>query len=265
VTVIDPEDPEETAEGGIAIVVPADQMEVYHAAAVVAAAAAAAAQDQEGAACLNPAAAALSAAADPPHSTVSSNPVSRALAWRRRATVRYVQLPTPLRTEGAMAKLRARARERGCSDALRWSASVLVADLAVVVRLRSLWRVLLFNFAVSWVSLQWVFSAAIMGVYLERNFGEETPIYLIHSINLWGCLLFPPIVAALTGSGDTWRVMMPGLWLMALSPIVMLRGAGTTAPGQAPSGAGPGSCAVWQVLLTMGEVMWSPRNQAWSA
>eukprot|EP01050_Picozoa_sp_SAG11_P005331 SAG11_NODE_371_length_10051_cov_5.987741_7_plen_250_part_00 len=53
---------------------------------------------------------------------------------------------------------------------------------------------------------------------------------------------------------------------MALSPLVLCQGAGTApAVGAPPHGAGPWSCAAWQMLMTMGEVMWSPRNQAWSA
>eukprot|EP01050_Picozoa_sp_SAG11_P012251 SAG11_NODE_1352_length_5131_cov_19.593402_1_plen_440_part_00 len=179
VTVVDPTDPEEAVEGGIAVTIPPDTLATYRAA--------------------NPAARGATG------KMVASagggrNLLSRWREWRKEATRRYVQLPTPMRTDGALTKVQARARENGWAEAVRWLVSVFCADLAVVGRLRALWRVLLFNFAVSWVALQWTFSASVMGVFIERNFGEQAPIYLIHSINLWGCLLFPPLVAALVSN-----------------------------------------------------------------
>lgn len=77
----------------------------------------------------------------------------------------------------------------------------------------------------------------------------------------------PAVIAAFTGQSSTWRVMMPGMWLMAMSVLIMVGGAGEAAPGDldGPDGAGLWSCSIWQVLLTTGEVMWSPRGAAWSA
>ena len=89
--------------------------------------------------------------------------------------------------------------------------------------------------------------------FLERHFGEATPVYLVHSINLWGCLLLPPVVGAMTGHRETFSIILPGMWLMAVSPLwlVVLPNIG-------------GSIG-WLVTLTLGDVAWSPRHSAWAA
>ena len=47
--------------------------------------------------------------------------------------------------------------------------------------------------------------------------------------------------------------MMPGLWLMAISPVFV---------GLYPTVLG--SC-LWQVVMTVGECLWSPRQLSWVA
>jgi len=47
--------------------------------------------------------------------------------------------------------------------------------------------------------------------------------------------------------------MLPGLWLMALSPLSLV-----LSPGVA-------SAACWVTLMSVGEVIWSPRQSAWVA
>eukprot|EP01049_Picozoa_sp_SAG25_P001350 SAG25_NODE_58_length_18473_cov_99.552846_21_plen_87_part_00 len=76
------------------------------------------------------------------------------------------------------------------------------------------------------------------------------PAYTIHSINLWGCLLLPPLVGALTGARETFSVILPGMWLMAVSPAWV-----TIWPTVL------GACA-WLIFMTLGEVAWSPREPA---
>lgn len=93
----------------------------------------------------------------------------------------------------------------------------------------------------------------ILPPFLERRFGEEVPIYTIQSINLFGCLILPPIVGALTGGREDFSVILPGLWIMATSPIFV---------ALFPHAAG--ACA-WQVFMTLGEVLWSPRQSSWVA
>ena len=47
--------------------------------------------------------------------------------------------------------------------------------------------------------------------------------------------------------------MLPGLWIMAASPLALVLFPGVAA------------AAVWVVLMSLGEVIWSPRNSAWVA
>ena len=72
------------------------------------------------------------------------------------------------------------------------------AKLLLFFSLRSTWRVLVFRFSRHRaIAMNWTFSEMIMPPFLERRFGESIPIYTIQSINLFGCLIFPPIVGAI--------------------------------------------------------------------
>jgi hypothetical protein len=76
------------------------------------------------------------------------------------------------------------------------------------------------------VGLQWGFSETLMPQFLTREYGEGEDgaryVYRIHSINLWGCVLGPPLVAAMSGHLEAFGVLMPGLWVMAAAPIFVI-------------------------------------------
>lgn len=131
--------------------------------------------------------------------------------------------------------------------------SGLYHQLCVLLRMRATWRVLVFGFASFTIAMNWTSGEMIMPPFLERRFGEDIPIYTIQSINLFGCLILPPIVGALTSGYEDFSIVMPGLWIMASSPIFV---------ALSPTAFG---CAVWQVFLTLGEVLWSPRQLSWTA
>jgi hypothetical protein len=62
-------------------------------------------------------------------------------------------------------------------------------------------------------------------VCVERSFDRtapDPPYPQVQSINLWGCLVLPPLVGAATSRLETFRVMLPGLWLMAASPLALV-------------------------------------------
>jgi len=119
--------------------------------------------------------------------------------------------------------------------------------------MRNFWRATTLSLSVFMVSKQWGDMEQVMPAFLERNFGEDVPYYRINSINLWMCLVFPPIVAATTSHIETFKVMLPGLWVMALSPIFLaLR----------PTVE---SSVLWVIFLSLGEVFWSPRLTPWAA
>lgn len=86
----------------------------------------------------------------------------------------------------------------------------IVNQVFALLRLRSTWRVLMFGFSTSAIAMQWTFSDMVLPPFLERRFGENIPIYTIQSINLFGCLIFPPVVGALTSGKEDFSIIMPG-------------------------------------------------------
>lgn len=122
-----------------------------------------------------------------------------------------------------------------------------------ILRLRNTWIVLVFGFLTMTVGMNWSASEIILPAFLERRFGEAIPIYTIQSINLIMCVMFPSILASLTADREVFQIIMPGLWLMASSPIFV-----AITPNVM------GAC-LWQVFMTFGEVLWSPRQDAWTA
>jgi len=129
----------------------------------------------------------------------------------------------------------------------------LINQVIAILKLRNTWRVLIFGFLSFTIVLDWTASELVLPPFLERRFGEKIPIYTIQSINLFGCLILPPFVGALTTGREDFQIVMPGLWLMALSPIFV-----ALFPNV-------GGACIWQIVMTIGEVLWSPRNISWTA
>lgn len=115
------------------------------------------------------------------------------------------------------------------------------------------WRLLIFGFLVVPIGMQWMASDLIMPAFLERHYGEDVPIYMIQSINFAGCLVLPPMISAITTHLDDFYVILPGLWVMAFSPLLIVF---------MPNILG---ASLWQMTLTIGEVFWSPRILSWTA
>lgn len=129
----------------------------------------------------------------------------------------------------------------------------IIQQLLSVLRLRNSWRVIVFSFATILVSLQWTASDLSLPPFLERRFGENIPIYTIQNIHMMGSMILPPFVGALTTGKEDFAVIIPGLWIMALSPMMLVL-----------SPTIFGACA-WQIVLTMGQILWSPRQDSWVA
>jgi hypothetical protein len=117
----------------------------------------------------------------------------------------------------------------------------LYHQLLDLLRLRSTWRVLVFGFASFTIAMNWTASEMILPPFIERRFGEDVPIYTIQSINLFGCLILPPILGAITSGYEDFSIVMPGLWIMASSPIFV---------ALVPNAIG---ACVWQVFMTLGK------------
>ena len=172
---------------------------------------------------------------------------------RKHATARYRIVHTPLRSEDTGAKLAAVYRDQGAVAAVQKVSTWFADNLVEILRLRQLWRVMCFSLSVFFVSKQWGDMDTMLIPFLERYYGEDTPAYTIHSLNLWGCLLLPPIVGALTGKYETFAVILPGMWVMAFSPMFL---------AVSPTVLG---ALLWLAVMTIGEVAWSPRQSAWAA
>eukprot|EP01047_Picozoa_sp_COSAG01_P055156 COSAG01_NODE_6109_length_3845_cov_11.171116_3_plen_485_part_00 len=179
--------------------------------------------------------------------------LDRALRWRQQSLHRYRLVHTPLRSVGVTAELREVWGAHGAVTATIMALRHARRGAAAVLRLRSLWRVICFSLCTFFVSKQWGDTATMLIPFLERHYGEDVPAYTIHSINLWGCLLLPPLVGAVSGAAETFSVILPGMWLMAVSPVWV-----TIWPTVFGS-------VMWLIFLTLGEVAWSPRHSAWAA
>ena len=128
-----------------------------------------------------------------------------------------------------------------------------VKQFITIIQLSDTWRVIVFSFASVPVVLQWTASDMVLPAFLERQFGEQIPIYTIQSIHMLGCIVLPPFTQAFTSQIEDFRVIIPGLFLMGISPIFV---------GILPNVTG---ACLWQLCMTFGQVFWSPRQDSWTA
>lgn len=178
---------------------------------------------------------------------------ARLSARRRRALAALVVVPTKLRSEEELIRLHALARRSSWILVLRSAAASAWRDVRDLLRLRVLWRAFCFALSAFVLGTQWTASENVVPPFLTRMYGESVPIYSIVAINFWGCVLLPPLVGAFTAHIETFTIALPGMWLMAASPLCLVL-------SPTPLGA-----IGWSVLETCGEVLWSPRSQAWTA
>jgi len=115
------------------------------------------------------------------------------------------------------------------------------------------WRALTFQVATMFAALQWQLAETLLPKYLTRIYGVEVMWGTVTSINQWTCTVLPPIISALLMGFSDFGVIVPGLVIFALSPVAMI-----FFPNL------PGS-VLWIVLLSIGEVIWSPRSQSYLA
>ena len=66
-------------------------------------------------------------------------------------------------------------------------------------------------------------------------------------------MFFPPLVSSFTSGRDDMEVMLPGIWIMALAPLPLL------------GWQSLGAVGLWVALITVGEVIWSPRSSSYAA
>lgn len=120
---------------------------------------------------------------------------------------------------------------------------------------RSFHRAVFMTAAVMFVSFQWKYMDTLLPKFADRTFGAECPWGGIYSINNWMCVICPPVISAMAPADrvDDFQLIVPGLWIMALSPICIWASVSELAT------------AAWVFLLSCGEVLWSPRSQSFIA
>jgi len=115
-------------------------------------------------------------------------------------------------------------------------------------------KVLTFSILTTFTCTQWQFSETLLPKFLTRIHGTSVPWGSISSLNMWGCVFGPPIAAAVFSEFEDFDVIIPGIVLFALSPLSMVA-----------SDSHLVGSVLWMILMTIGEVIWSPRFQAYAA
>ena len=112
-----------------------------------------------------------------------------------------------------------------------------------------------FSLCTLMVGKQWGDMDQMMPPQITRMFGYDTWVdpFIVSSLNTNGCLFFAAVVAAFTGPKEAFSVIMPGLWVMACAPVFLALDPSIN------------SAILWICVLTLGELMWSPRQTAWAA
>jgi len=114
----------------------------------------------------------------------------------------FVIAPDPRLSRGHSASFDARpfaSRSWSCAARRSWEST---RDL---LGLRAFWRALWWSVCCFWISKQWGDLDQLLPAYLERQFGESVPVYRVHSINMWICMLGPSLVAGLTSHIEALR------------------------------------------------------------
>ena len=177
------------------------------------------------------------------------------MGWRARATRKYRVVHTPMISAGAVGKLQALAAEQGYPAAVKSAVNSFGTQMKLVWGTRNLWMVMFFSLCTLMVSKQWGDMDQMMPPQITRMYGYDTWIdpFNVSSLNTIGCLAFAAVVAAFTGPKEAFSVIMPGLWVMACAPIFLALDPTIN------------SAILWICVLTLGELMWSPRQTAWAA
>jgi len=128
------------------------------------------------------------------------------------------------------------------------------SSIASLFRSHATWQVLTFSTCTTFCCMQWQFSETLLPKYLTRIHGTGVPWGSISSLNMWGCVFGPPLAAAIFSDMEDFDVIIPGIVLFSLSPLCMV----TCESDLIGS-------VLWMILMTLGEVIWSPRFQAYAA
>ena len=118
---------------------------------------------------------------------------------------------------------------------------------------RNFWRFLALMILLVLVKTEWHHNAATLPKFLIRLHGDDVPYGSIASINWLMCAFLPPIVQSILSHVGHIDIIIAGCYIMGVAPFIMVL---------SPSVAA--ACA-WNVVFTLGEVLWSPRTPSLAA
>ncbi|CAJ1335098.1 unnamed protein product [Effrenium voratum] len=133
------------------------------------------------------------------------------------------------------------------------SLGALLRENLAILHDRGLWIVAACSTCLVGVKAQWHHMNATMPKYLVRELGEDAPWGTVNSINYWICATLPPVVTMATAKWRNFPAIFLGSVVMSLSPVFMIFEVSVRA-----------TCA-WLATMSVGEVIWSPRFNTFSA
>ncbi|CAE7771797.1 Ttn [Symbiodinium pilosum] len=128
-----------------------------------------------------------------------------------------------------------------------------LSEASALMRDRGLWFIAACSTALVGVKAQWHHMNATMPKYLVRELGEDVPWGSVNSINYWMCAALPPFITMATAKWRNFSAILFGSVVMSLSPAFMIFEVSVRA-----------TCA-WLITMSVGEVIWSPRFNTFSA
>ncbi len=105
------------------------------------------------------------------------------------------------------------------------------------------------------IKTEWHHNAATLPKYLIRINGDSVPYGSIASINWMIAGILPPIVQSLLSSLGHYDIITLGCWIMGVAPLIMVFGTSHSVL----------AACLWNVVFTLGEVLWSPRTDTLAA
>ena len=128
-----------------------------------------------------------------------------------------------------------------------------LAILKKVSQDKNFWRFLILMFLLVLVKTEWQHNAATLPNFLRREHGDRVPFASVASINWMMCAVLPPIVQSILADVGHIDIITYGTYIMGIAPFIMVL-SNTV-----------GAACLWNVVYTLGEVLWSPRTNTLAA
>ena len=175
--------------------------------------------------------------------------LTNTVCWILALTLRPIKVEEDAAEKDLLANEKAEAK----LQALSKGESNPVVIIQKVSKDRNFWRFLMLMFLLVLVKTEWHHNAATLPKFLIRLHGDEVPYASIASINWMMCAVLPPIVQSALSHVGHIDIITYGCYIMGIAPFIMVL---------SPS---VGAACLWNVVYTIGEVLWSPRTSTLAA